>query len=202
MCTTIRYALGECRYIHAHAHAHVLVAAGERGICQLRLGEDRAALEAGLRGIFPGARRADPQAPVVAWCAAIVARLEAWDGRGGPPDLPLELRGTPFQLRVWEALREIPVGEVQSYAEVARGLGVAGGARAVAGACARNPVALLVPCHRVVPKSGGVGGYRWGERIKRWLLAGEGALVAPRGRTLLDADLDPLAHDRRVVGDV
>jgi len=173
MCTTIRYAFGECR------HAHVLVAAGERGICQLRLGDDLSALEAELRGTFPGARRADPDALVVAWCAAIVARLEAWDGSGGPPDLPLELRGTPFQLRVWETLREIPVGEVRSYAEVAGGLGITDGARAVAGACARNPVALLVPCHRVVPKSGGVGGYRWGERIKRWLLASEGARVSP-----------------------
>ncbi len=170
MCTTIRYALGRCR------HAHVLVAAGERGICQLQLGDHHGALETGLRRTFPAARRADPEAPVVAWCTAIVARLEAWEGRGEPPDLPLELRGTPFQLRVWQALREIPVGEVRNYAEVARGLGIADGARAVAGACARNPVALLVPCHRIVPKSGGVGGYRWGEHIKRWLLAGEGGV--------------------------
>jgi len=173
MSSSIQYTFGRCR------HAHVLVAAGERGICQLRLGDDRAALEAGLLRTFPGARRAAAQSPVVEWCAAIVARLEAWDGRGGPPDLPLELRGTPFQMRVWEALREIPAGEVRSYAEVAREVGVADGARAVASACARNPVALLVPCHRVVPRSGGIGGYRWGGHIKRWLLAGEGAKVAP-----------------------
>ena len=136
MCTTIRYALGQCR------HTHVLVAAGERGICLLRLGDDPIALESELCATFPGAQRADTAAPVVAWCAAIVARLEAWDGRGGPPDLPLELRGTPFQLRVWQALREIPAGEVRTYEAVARDLGIADGARAVAGACASNPVAL------------------------------------------------------------
>ncbi len=177
MPSTIEYSLGHCR------HAHVLVAAGERGICQLRFGAAPRALEAALRATFPEARRAPGHAPVVAWCAEIVAHLDAWDGRGGPPELPLELRGTPFQLRVWDALRAIPPGEVRTYADVAAQVGTPDGARAVANACARNPVPLLVPCHRVVPRAGGIGGYRFGQGIKRWLLQREGAEVASRERT-------------------
>jgi AraC family transcriptional regulator of adaptative response/methylated-DNA-[protein]-cysteine methyltransferase len=174
--STIKYCLAECQ------HAHVLVAAGERGICQLRLGDDPRALETGLLETFPDARPAAGGAAVRAWCAEIVRHLDAWDGRGAPPALPLELRGTPFQLRVWAALREIPAGSVRTYSEVAAQVGVRDGARAVANVCASNPVAVLVPCHRVVPRSGGVGGYRWGERIKRWLLAGEGAVITARAR--------------------
>ena len=97
-------------------------------------------------------------------------------------DLPLDLRGTPFQRLVWHALREIPRGRTETYAEVAARIGHPRAARAVARACAANPVALLVPCHRVVPKAGGrsgppaAGGWRWGGARKRDLLVREGAL--------------------------
>jgi O-6-methylguanine DNA methyltransferase len=89
------------------------------------------------------------------------------------PDLPLDLRGTPFQRAVWAALRRIPPGRTATYGEVAARIGRPGAARAVARACAANPVALLVPCHRVVPASGGTGGWRWGAARKRALLARE-----------------------------
>ena len=88
--------------------------------------------------------------------------------------LPLDLRGTPFQRAVWTALRAIPPGRTMTYAEVAERIGRPGAARAVARACAMNPVALLVPCHRVVPAAGGTGSWRWGAARKRALLAGEG----------------------------
>ena len=91
-------------------------------------------------------------------------------------DLTVDLRGTPFQRAVWAALREIPPGRTATYAEVAAAIGRPGAARAVARACAANPVALAVPCHRVVPASGGTGGWRWGAARKRALLAQEGAL--------------------------
>ena len=91
------------------------------------------------------------------------------------PSIPLDLRGTPFQRAVWTALREIPPGRTATYGEVAIRVGRPGAARAVARACAANPVALLVPCHRVVPAAGGSGGWRWGAARKRALLAAEGA---------------------------
>ncbi len=95
---------------------------------------------------------------------------------GQPPRLPvLDLRGTPFQLAVWSALREIPWGEVRTYGEIAAALGRAGGARAVGAANGRNPVAILVPCHRVVQAGGRLGGYGGGVEVKRWLLAHEAA---------------------------
>jgi methylated-DNA-[protein]-cysteine S-methyltransferase len=95
---------------------------------------------------------------------------------GRAPRLPaLDLRGTPFQLAVWSALRAIPWGEVRTYGEVASLLGRAGGARAVGGANHENPVAILVPCHRVVQASGRLGGYAAGLDVKRWLLAHEAA---------------------------
>jgi len=89
---------------------------------------------------------------------------------------PLDLRGTPFQRAVWQALRAIPPGRTATYAEVAARIGRPGAARAVARACAANPVAIAVPCHRVVPAAGGTGGWRWGAARKRALLAQEGAL--------------------------
>lgn len=92
------------------------------------------------------------------------------------PGIPLDLRGTPFQRAVWTALREIPLGRTQTYGQIAARIGRPGAARAVARACAANPVALLVPCHRVVPAAGGSGGWRWGAARKLVLLAREGAL--------------------------
>jgi len=91
------------------------------------------------------------------------------------PELPLDLRGTAFQLKVWQALRDIPPGETRSYGQVAAAVGDPGAARAVARACASNRVAVVVPCHRVVPATGGAGGYRWGAERKRALLETEAA---------------------------
>jgi AraC family transcriptional regulator of adaptative response/methylated-DNA-[protein]-cysteine methyltransferase len=90
-------------------------------------------------------------------------------------DLPLDVRGTAFQQRVWQALRQVPAGQTVSYAELAERLGVAAGARAVAGACAANPVAVAIPCHRVVRNDGSISGYRWGVERKQALLEREGA---------------------------
>jgi AraC family transcriptional regulator of adaptative response/methylated-DNA-[protein]-cysteine methyltransferase len=155
----------------------MLVAAGERGVCHLRFGDDPAALEGPFRAVFPDARRAELGGdPLLGWTATLVDRLEAWGGHGAPPDIPLELRsGSAFQRRVWTHLQTIPSGETNSYQQVARAVGSPRGARAVANACARNPVALLIPCHRVVPASGEPGGYRWGSERKTVLLEAESA---------------------------
>lgn len=168
MPQTIRYLTAPC------ALGHVLVAAGERGIAHLRLGATASALETPFLAAFPEARPAAPEDPIHGWTDALMARLEAWDGRGAPPELPLDIgRGTAFQTRVWAYLRTIPAGETRTYGEVARAVGHPRAARAVASACARNPVAWLVPCHRVVPERGGPGGYRWGRERKQALLAHE-----------------------------
>lgn len=171
MPRTIRFTTAPC------ALGHLLVAAGERGIAHLRFGDDPSALETSFLAAFPEALRAPADDLVCAWARALVTRLEAWDGRGGPPELPLDIGcGTPFQRRVWEHLRVIPVGETRSYGAVAAAIGHPRAARAVARACARNPIAWLVPCHRVVPAGGGPGGYRWGAGRKRALLRRESAL--------------------------
>jgi AraC family transcriptional regulator of adaptative response/methylated-DNA-[protein]-cysteine methyltransferase len=148
----------------------LLVAGTERGVCAVTLGEDDAELEAALRREFPQAelRRAD--AGLQGWTERVVAHLA---NAAEPLDLPLDVRATAFQLRVWSALREIPPGSTASYREVAARIGAPAAARAVARACASNPVALVIPCHRVVREDGGLGGYRWGMERKRRLLEAE-----------------------------
>jgi AraC family transcriptional regulator of adaptative response/methylated-DNA-[protein]-cysteine methyltransferase len=157
----------------------LLVAATARGVCALRFGDD-AALRRELAAEFPRATLVPDPAAVAPYVAAVRAYLT-----GGLllPDVPLDLRGTLFQQRVWAALREIPAGETRSYAAVARALGQPSAARAVARACAANPVAVLVPCHRVVRGDGGLSGYRWGVERKRALLALE-RTGQPRGGEL------------------
>jgi AraC family transcriptional regulator, regulatory protein of adaptative response / methylated-DNA-[protein]-cysteine methyltransferase len=149
-----------------------LVAATGRGICAVSLGDDVAALETELRGEFPRATlvRQDDDAHLARLADAVADVLA---GRGDATALPVELRGTPFQVAVWNALRAIPRGETRSYAELAAELGRPGAARAVARACATNRVAVVVPCHRVVRGSGELSGYRWGVERKRSLLDGE-----------------------------
>jgi len=136
------------------------------------------ASDAGVVGVrFGGGDRARP--PITARTrdhleAALQALRDYFAGR--PPRLPaLDLRGSPFQVRVWQALAEIPWGDVRTYGEVARSMGSAGGARAVGGASARNPVAILVPCHRLVASGGRLGGYAGGVEVKARLLAHEAA---------------------------
>ncbi len=140
-------------------------------------------IEAGEAGVFglSFGDRGPSQAGVSARArahldAAEEALRDYFAGRA--PSLPkLDLRGTPFQLEVWGALLEIPWGEVRTYGEIARLLGRAGSARAVGGANHRNPVAILVPCHRVVAAGGSLGGYGGGLHVKRWLLAHEAAFA-------------------------
>ncbi len=159
----------------------VLIAATARGICSAELGDDPAALAADLRRRFPAAEvREDPGA-LRDWTEPMVRCLVA---AGPAPELPLDVRGTAFQARVWRALRRIPPGRTASYAEIARAIGRPDAVRAVSRAVAGNRVAVLVPCHRVVRSDGALGGYRWGVARKRALLEREGAeLVASPTRS-------------------
>ena len=146
----------------------LLVAATDKGICFVSLGEDDAALEEILRQEFPKAHSLQRDDRAIApSLEAILAFLE-----GQTPDvaLPLDIQATAFQRRVWQELRAIPVGETRSYAEIAKALGQPTAQRAVGQACANNPVALVVPCHRALRADGGLGGYRWGPARKERLL--------------------------------
>lgn len=153
----------------------VLVAATARGICAVRLGESERELEADLRAEFRGATLVAADERVAGWAQALIDYL---DGTADWPELPYDVRATAFQLRVWEALRRIPSGATATYGDIARMIGQPKGARAVGRACATNPVALVVPCHRIVPKEGGTGEYGWGADRKRRLLAIEAGRTA------------------------
>jgi AraC family transcriptional regulator of adaptative response/methylated-DNA-[protein]-cysteine methyltransferase len=150
----------------------LLVAATSSGICAVKLGDTNHALEADLRHEFPAASVERDRLVDATWVGAIVDGLE---GSQPATNLPLDVRGTAFQWQVWRALQRIPVGETRSYSEVAEAIGHPRAVRAVARACATNPVCLVVPCHRVVPKSGLPGGYRWGAARKARLLTLERA---------------------------
>ena len=151
-----------------------LVAATARGICMVELGVDDATLEARLRAEFPGARLQQVDAGRDEFLAPRV-RAVADALAGKRARVPVDLIGTAFQKKVWDALMKIPPGETRSYAEVAVALDVPSASRAVAGACARNRVAIVVPCHRVIRGDGSPGGYRWGLDLKRRLLDRERA---------------------------
>ena len=151
-----------------------LVAATERGLCAVRLGEEPAALESELRAEFP-ARRVTRDDPGMAEMAALVSDLAAGRPRPEVGGLPLDVHATAFRRRVWEALRRIPAGETRSYGQVAAAVGAPKAARAVGAACAANPVAVVVPCHRVVASDGSLHGYAYGLARKRQLLDAERA---------------------------
>jgi AraC family transcriptional regulator, regulatory protein of adaptative response / methylated-DNA-[protein]-cysteine methyltransferase len=158
----------------------LLVAATERGVCSVRLGDTAAELEAGLRSEFAAAQLEREPGPPRAWVSAIRAALS---GRGDDAlDLPVDVRATAFQRRVWDALRDIPSGETRTYSEVAQSVGSPRAVRAVAHACAANPVAVVVPCHRVIRTGGALAGYRWGIDRKRALLDAEGASTGDTAR--------------------
>jgi AraC family transcriptional regulator, regulatory protein of adaptative response / methylated-DNA-[protein]-cysteine methyltransferase len=149
----------------------LLMAATDRGVCFAQFGQSHAALIAQLKREFPNAshspsRMADSIA-LDAWIEALDAHIA---GDAPRPDLPLDLRGTAFQIRVWRFLLQVPQGALLSYAELAAGIGAPKAARAAAGACAANRIAVLVPCHRVLRGDGGLGGYRWGMPRKRVLI--------------------------------
>ena len=161
---TIRFALGECSL------GSILVAATENGVCTILLGNDPAALLRELEDRFPNARLAGGDESFEQLVARVVALVEA-PALGH--DLPLDVQGTAFQQRVWQALGDIPAGSTESYTDVATRIGAPGSARAVARACAANPVAVAIPCHRVVRRDGALSGYRWGVERKRTLLERE-----------------------------
>ncbi len=148
----------------------LLVAATPRGLCRVALGDSAGVLERRLRHEFPAAELRRDRRALAVPVRRILARLA---GRPTTLDLPLDVRATAFQWRVWQALRRIPIGATRSYQEVARAIGRPRAARAVARACASNPVSIVVPCHRVVRSDGEPGGYRWGPARKRALLDGE-----------------------------
>lgn len=149
-----------------------LIAGTQRGVRAVLLGENADALEEELRRRFPGAVTSSPDAWVESLADDVVAAIEDPDAGAA---LPLDIVGTPFQQEVWSALRRIPPGETRTYGEIARDVDRPRSARAVASACAANPIAVLTPCHRVVHADGTVSGYRWGVSRKQELLRREGA---------------------------
>jgi AraC family transcriptional regulator of adaptative response/methylated-DNA-[protein]-cysteine methyltransferase len=152
----------------------LLVASTPAGICAVKLGDSARALEAQLREEFPHAYVEADAIVKPQWVRSIVDSL---GGSTREIDLPLDVRGTAFQWRVWRALQRIRPGDTRSYSDVARAIGQPAAVRAVARACATNPVCLVIPCHRVVGKNGGLGGYRWGVSRKARLLRDEKSKV-------------------------
>jgi len=159
--TEIRFAIGQCSL------GAILVARSERGVCAILLGDDPDALARDLQDRFPQAQLIGGDAGFEQWMAQVVGFVDA-PGLG--LNLPLDLRGTAFQQRVWQALRAIPPGHTASYTEIAKRIGAPTSARAVAQACGANALAVAIPCHRVVRSDGGLSGYRWGVERKRALL--------------------------------
>lgn len=148
----------------------VLLAATERGVCRVSLADADADLEAELRREFPAAEKQRNHA-VLSECAKEVLRRTRGELPAGEP--LLDIHGTPFQKHVWQLLQAIPLGQTRSYRQIAEAMGRPTAARAVARACATNPVSILIPCHRVIREDGGLGGYRWGLERKRKLLQEE-----------------------------
>jgi AraC family transcriptional regulator of adaptative response/methylated-DNA-[protein]-cysteine methyltransferase len=164
--TGIRFAIGECSL------GSILVASTEKGVCAIFLGDDPDALARDLQDRFPHAELIGGDADFEELVAKVIGFVEA------PSlglDLPLDVRGTAFQQRVWQALREIPAGSKASYADIAKRIGAPKSVRAVAQACVANPIAVAIPCHRVVRNDGALSGYRWGVERKRALLERESA---------------------------
>jgi AraC family transcriptional regulator of adaptative response/methylated-DNA-[protein]-cysteine methyltransferase len=163
---TIQFAVAGCSL------GAILVASTGKGICAILMGDDPDALVRDLQDRFPRAELRGGDDGFERTVATVVGFVES---PGIGLDLPLDVRGTAFQQRVWQALREIPPGQTVSYAELAERVGLPAGARAVAGACAANPVAVAIPCHRVVRNDGSISGYRWGIERKQALLEREGS---------------------------
>jgi len=163
----LRFAVGECSL------GGILVASSVKGVVAILLGDDPGILVEELQGRFPQAELVGADAAYERLVAEVVGFVEA-PGLG--LGLPLDIRGTAFQQRVWQALREIPAGVVCDYTEVARRIGRPGAVRAVGAACGANALAVAIPCHRVVRRDGGLAGYRWGVERKAALLEREGGI--------------------------
>lgn len=164
---TIRFGVGECSL------GAILVAATEVGVCAVSIGDDPEPLVHALEKRFSRATLVGGDAQFERLMARVVGMV---DGGDGDP-LPLDVRGTAFQIRVWEALTRVPKGATTTYAELAQAIGRPSSARAVANACGRNPVAVAIPCHRVVRTDGSLSGYRWGIERKASLLRREAAMT-------------------------
>jgi AraC family transcriptional regulator, regulatory protein of adaptative response / methylated-DNA-[protein]-cysteine methyltransferase len=165
---TIRFAVGVCSL------GAILVAASHKGVCAISLGDDPDKLVKDLQDVFPKANLIGGDKSFERVVSVVVGFVEA---PGIGLDLPLDVRGTAFQQRVWKALREIPTGTTVSYAEIAGRIGLPKSVRAVARACASNKIAVAIPCHRVLRTDGDISGYRWGVKRKRVLLERERKLV-------------------------
>jgi len=163
---SMRFAVGTCWL------GSILVAATDKGVCGILLGDDPDALLRELQDRFPKAQLVSGDRDFERLVGNVVSLVEA---PALSLDLPLDIRGTAFQQRIWQALREIPAGSTASYADIARRVGAPTAVRAVAGACAANPIAVAIPCHRVVRSDGALAGYHWGVERKRALLAREAA---------------------------
>jgi AraC family transcriptional regulator of adaptative response/methylated-DNA-[protein]-cysteine methyltransferase len=154
----------------------MLLAATSQGVCSVQFGESDGTLESELRREYPRAEIARSDKGLAKWVRTIQGRIRGEDRKA----LPLDIQATAFQRMVWEQLRDIPYGDTRSYSEIAKKIGRPKAARAVARACASNPVAVAIPCHRVVRENGDPGGYRWGMRRKRNLLALEKSVTEPQ----------------------
>jgi AraC family transcriptional regulator of adaptative response/methylated-DNA-[protein]-cysteine methyltransferase len=161
IAATIRYACADSPL------GRMLIAATDRGICSIQFARSDGELIEGLKREFPFAARKPDQGALQAWIEALLAKMA---GRELNAALPLDIRATAFQRRVWTYLQSIPFGATRSYKEVAKGIGQPTASRAVARACATNPVAVAIPCHRVVREDGNISGYRWGVERKKALL--------------------------------
>jgi AraC family transcriptional regulator of adaptative response/methylated-DNA-[protein]-cysteine methyltransferase len=170
---SLRYTLADCPL------GRLLLAATERGVSAVYLGDRDTELEQALRREYPEASVGRDDVTLRQWLNELLGHL-----RGQQPhlDLPLDVQATAFQWRVWQELQRIPYGSTRTYSEVAEALGQPTAARAVARACATNPVSVVIPCHRVVREDGSLGGYRWGLKRKQALLDQEkgGAAASPQ----------------------
>jgi AraC family transcriptional regulator of adaptative response/methylated-DNA-[protein]-cysteine methyltransferase len=158
--------------VHPCALGLALVGVTEYGVCAVYLGDSEPELAHTLRSEYPRAHIQHDPAHMSQWVQAVIQHLDGWQPH---LDLPLDLQATAFQRRVWQELQRIPPGETRTYAQIAAALGDPQAARAVAGACASNRLAVIIPCHRVIRSDGTLGGYRWGLARKTALLAREKA---------------------------
>ncbi|GAA5157964.1 methylated-DNA--[protein]-cysteine S-methyltransferase [Viridibacterium curvum] len=165
----IRFGIGQCTL------GAILVAATGKGLCSIALGDDPVALLEALQERFPHAELCGDEPDFEDWMACVIGFV---DGRDANLALPLDVRGTAFQQRVWQALQSIPPGSTLSYTELAQKLGTPRAVRAVASACAANTLAIAIPCHRIVRSDGSLSGYRWGIDRKRMLIDREAKVAA------------------------
>ena len=164
IAATVRYHCGDSPL------GRMLIAATDRGICSIQFAASDGELLEGLKHEFPFAARKADEGGLQSWVSALLQHMR---GKDLDSSLPLDIRATAFQRRVWAYLQSIPFGKTKSYSQVAKAIGRPKACRAVARACATNPVAVAIPCHRVVREDGSLGGYRWGIERKKTLLAME-----------------------------